>query len=310
MSLETECGKLLDKLRARPTVRAGSLITTVFGDSIAPRGGTLWLGSLITIMKNFGISERLVRTSVFRLANDGWLESEHVGRRAYYRLSNDGRERFRAATHRIYSVPTEGWDGYWCLTMLFNLESKLRGDARRELGWLGFGAISSNVMAHPAPDKDDLEATLKRLGIAGDVVIMTGHTINSDDAMRRLTHASWNLGDIEMRYKSFIDVFRPILASTERESRIDAKTAFIMRTLLIQEYRRILLRDPKLPRELLPPDWHGIEAYRLCRDLYRHLCNPADVYLTSVIETRNGELPPPGAEYMARFGGLQKKVAT
>ncbi|NNC76318.1 MAG: phenylacetic acid degradation operon negative regulatory protein PaaX [Woeseiaceae bacterium] len=310
MSLETECSKLLDELRARPTVRAGSLITTVFGDSIAPRGGTLWLGSLISIMKDFGISERLVRTSVYRLANDNWLESEQVGRRAYYRLTADGRERFRAATHRIYSMPTEGWDGYWCMLMLFNLQSKPRELARRELGWLGFGSLSSNVMAHPAPDKDDLDATLNRLGIAGDVVVMAGHTINSDDAMRRLTHASWNLGDLEARYRNFINRFEPIFDSTAQQSAIDSKSAFIMRTMLIQEYRKILLRDPKLPRELLPPDWHGIEAYRLCRDLYRCLCNPADVYLTSVIETLDGELPPPGAEYMARFGGLQMRTQT
>ena len=67
MSVQTACQTLVDEFRSRPTLRAGSLITTVFGDAIAPRGGTVWLGSLIRALDGFGINERLVRTSVFRL---------------------------------------------------------------------------------------------------------------------------------------------------------------------------------------------------------------------------------------------------
>ena len=54
-------------------LRGGSLIITVFGDAILPRGGSIWLGSLIKLVQPLGLSERLVRTSVFRLAQDGWL---------------------------------------------------------------------------------------------------------------------------------------------------------------------------------------------------------------------------------------------
>jgi phenylacetic acid degradation operon negative regulatory protein len=46
---------------------ARSLLVTVFGDSVAPHGGRAWLGSLIGLLAPFGISERLVRTSVYRL---------------------------------------------------------------------------------------------------------------------------------------------------------------------------------------------------------------------------------------------------
>ena len=78
MSIQSATRKLIEEFRSRPTLRAGSLITTVFGDAIAPRGGSVWLGSLIGIMADFGISERLVRTSVFRLAEDGWLEATPI----------------------------------------------------------------------------------------------------------------------------------------------------------------------------------------------------------------------------------------
>ncbi len=118
MSLESKVRSLIAEFQSRPSLRAGSLITTVFGDSIAPRGGVVWLGSLIQAMSEFGISERLVRTSVFRLAKDGWLHSNQIGRRSYYSLTAEGRERFEQATHRIYGEPAAHWDGKWCLLLL------------------------------------------------------------------------------------------------------------------------------------------------------------------------------------------------
>lgn len=310
MPVDAACETLLDDFRARPTIRAGSLITTVFGDAIAPRGGSLWLGSLIRVMADFGISERLVRTSVYRLASDGWLESKQVGRRAYYSLTDAGRERFRAATHRIYRPASANWDGNWTLLLLNNLKLNLRDTVRRELGWLGFGAIGTNLLAHPSPDADDFEATMQRLQISADAVVMMGHTIHSDDAMRRLAHASWRLDDIDARYRAFVERFESVRQSALRDASFPPKTAFLVRTLLIQEYRRVLLRDPKLPREMLPDNWHGNVAYRLCRDLYRLTYEAADEYLTSTIETRDGELPPPGDDYRVRFGGLSAASAT
>src|SRR5213080_3968262 len=56
----------LQQLMSSDPLRAKSLVTTVFGDSIAPHGGAVWLGSLIELLAPFGISDRLVRTSVFR----------------------------------------------------------------------------------------------------------------------------------------------------------------------------------------------------------------------------------------------------
>ena len=63
MSVRSATESLIEEFRSRPTLRAGSLITTVFGDAIAPRGGSVWIGSLIDVMAGFGIkSSEQVRT--------------------------------------------------------------------------------------------------------------------------------------------------------------------------------------------------------------------------------------------------------
>ncbi len=304
MSAEAASRKLVDEFRSRPTLRAGSLITTVFGDAIAPRGGTVWLGSLIKVMAHFGVSERLVRTSVFRLARDGWLESTQLGRRSYYSLTEQGRERFEQATNRIYGTPTTHWDGEWCLLLLSSLETDARETVRKECGWLGFGSMSANVMAHPSPDLAELDVTIKRLGVTDGLVVMRGHTVRGEAAMRELTRNCWRLDEIDARYRAFTETFRPVMKALSGKSKLSEKSAFIVRTLLIQEYRKVLLRDPKLPTELLPANWHGAAAYQLCRNLYRIVHAAADCYLDETLETADGPLPPPATSFAKRFGGL------
>ena len=287
-------------------MRAGSLIITVFGDAIAPRGGVVWIGSLIRVLSEFGVSERLVRTSVFRLTRDDWLDVNPVGRRSYYSLTKGGVRRFEQATQRIYGEPRQNWSGDWCLVLLADLDAEQKESVRKELGWLGFGAISTNVLAHPSPAMSELEQTLKQMGIERDLVVMQGRTLgkNQDDAMRALVHKSWNLDEIDRCYEDFITRFRPVFKAVEKSRNCDPRTAFQIRTLMIQEYRRILLRDPLLPAEMLPTGWHGTAAYQLCRNLYRLIYSQADDFMSSEFETADGPLPPPAPEFLRRFGGL------
>jgi phenylacetic acid degradation operon negative regulatory protein len=305
VTIESASRKLIAEFSARRTLRTGSLITTVFGDAIAPRGGSVWLGSLIEVMSDFGISERLVRTSVFRLAQDGWLQSTQIGRRSYYGLSDEGSERFEQATHKIYGEPARVWDEHWCLVLLTDQDAATRDSIRKELGWLGFGALSTSVLAHPSPDMQDLDTTLRRLRVAEELLVMRGQTIRNEPGLRKLVQASWNLADIEKRYAGFVKRFRPLIAAYGKNAEVEPKAAFLVRTLLIQEYRKVLLRDPQLPAELLPSSWHGAAAYQLCRNLYRAVYSQADRYLTASMETADGPLPPPNPNFMSRFGGLE-----
>lgn len=265
----------------------------------------MWLGSLIEVMSNFGVSERLVRTSVFRLVQDGWLQSTQVGRRSYYSLSDEGRERFERATHKIYGEPMTDWDGQWCMVMLADLAAERREVVRKELGWLGFGALATGVLAHPAPEMSEVDTLMQRLDVADELIIMSGLTIRNDSGMRRRAQSSWNLADIDERYESFVKRFRPLIAAYSKNSEVAPQAAFVVRTLLIQEYRKVLLRDPQLPAELLPARWHGSAAYQLCRNLYQAVYRQADRYLTATMETADGPLPPVNKVFMSRFGGLE-----
>src|SRR5215813_10874850 len=129
---------LLRHFRTQRPLRGGSLLITIFGDAIAPRGGAVTLGSLIELAAPFGLTERLVRTSVARLAQDDWLVARRDGRRSEYRLTPGGQQRFAEATQRIYSKGRDSWDGQWSLLVLpANGGKRQRPEKLREaLRWL------------------------------------------------------------------------------------------------------------------------------------------------------------------------------
>src|SRR3954469_7940914 len=77
--------------------RSKSLVMTLFGDAIAPHGGAIWLGSLIELAAPFGVNDRLLRTSVYRLAREGWVKAKPDGRRSAYTILPQALPRFERA---------------------------------------------------------------------------------------------------------------------------------------------------------------------------------------------------------------------
>ncbi len=289
--------------RQRP-VRSGSLLITLLGDAISPRGGVITLGSLIGLAQPFGIPERLVRTSVGRLAQEGWLTARREGRQSEYFLTEHGKNRFAEATERIYSAGPQTWDGAWTLLLLPAGPQAAR--IREEMQWLGFGQISPGVLAHPSRSVADTRSQLAELQMEKGAVVMQAASGGADDD-RTLLEAGWDLGELARSYQRFVKSFTPVTELINAPEHCPPETAFVIRTLLIHEYRKIHLRDPLLPHSLLPQNWIGASAYELCRDLYRRVFPVAEQHITVTAETLAGTLAAASRETWRRFGGLDSR---
>jgi phenylacetic acid degradation operon negative regulatory protein len=121
----------------------------------------------------------------------------------------------------------------------------------------------------------------------------------------RLVKMGWDLPALGKRYARFIQRFERTLAFARSEA-VEPEAAFILRTLLIHEYRRLHLRDPLLPQRLLPCDWAGTRAAELCRALYTRLFAGSEAYLSEKASLVKAPLPPAGASVFQRFGGLDR----
>lgn len=297
---------LVSRFRRQRPVRAGSLLITILGDAIVPRGGVIALASLIELARPFGLTERLVRTSIGRLANENWVVAQRSGRSSYYRLTDAGAARFAEATQRIYAAPSDAWNGEWTLVVIPRAPRARRDRLREELRWLGFGELMPGVFAHPTHQLSPISERLAALGDSGGLIVMQ-RAIAARDSGSQLASLGWDFGDLARRYRRFIAMFDPMNEPAADGASVDGETAFILRTLLLHEYRKIHLRDPLLPSRLLPQGWIGADAHELCRTLYAKVFTPSERHLTSTVQTLEGALPPPGKDVFARFGGLPRK---
>jgi phenylacetic acid degradation operon negative regulatory protein len=295
--------RLRGRFRRQRPLRSGSLLMTILGDAIAPRGGRVTLGSLILLAEPLGLPERLVRTSVARLAQDGWLAARRSGRTSEYALTETGRRRFAAATRRIYAAGPRTWDRRWTLIMLAPLNiaaGQHRERLREELRWLGFGQFAPDVFGHPSLGGAPVRSRLAEAGIENHLTQLEAKSKHGRDD-RRLVRLGWDLAELARAYRRFVAAFAPLSAALRAGGAPAPQVAFVARTLLIHEYRRIHLRDPALPDALLPRDWVGTAAYELCRELYRALYPAAERHLTLNARRLTGALPPASRAARARF---------
>jgi phenylacetic acid degradation operon negative regulatory protein len=287
MALSPPITTLLKQFHARKPARIWSLIVTFYGDAIVPRGGSLWIGSLIEIMALFRIDAGHVRTAVSRLSSDGWLASTKRGRASFYRLTKSGEAEFLQATQRIYSgVP------------------------------LRQGEMSVAVIGPAADDPARIRAILKSAGyVAVSPVIHVGFvdlptalaardgvfimTPRADDR-RAFAAAAFRLDEVTQAYGDFVALFSPLAEALERKT-LDDEQALVARTLLIHVFRRVVLRDPGLPADLLPADWQGDAARALAARVYAQVVGPSERFLDRKAQSEDGRLPAPSPAFHSRF---------
>ncbi|OOS84834.1 phenylacetic acid degradation operon negative regulatory protein PaaX [Acinetobacter baumannii] len=301
--------QIIDSVVKNETLSGTSLISTIFGDSVLHRGGNISLASLIQLLELFGFNDRAVRTSVFRLVKNDWLCSDKIGRTSFYRITDSSRSTYLQAEQRIYNGQMKEWDHYWDLILMSSLDTENKALLKKELEWLGFANISTNLMAYPGCNRIELQRLLVDLNMSEQVVVFKAETLqlfnNSVDTIGRMLRTNWPIDELRQRYLQFLDIFREIgVLLMQENEQLEPVQAFQIRTLLIHYYRRILLKDPALPLELLPTDWPAISARTLSMNIYKKVFEPADEYFLSVAATAEGPMPNATAHYWRRFGGL------
>lgn len=247
---------LIDELLQANPIKAAAFIVTLYGDIVEPRGGVLWIGSIIESCSAVGISENLVRTAVSRLMAAGQLQGERVGRRSFYRLTPAARAEFSYAAKVLYDhQDTEQW-------RLVYLEGSEADATMRALKRLGYAAINTRM----AIGSDDVP-------LPAEVLVWQANVLQGHEAMRDFVAEHWDLATYAAAYQGFISSFQPVAVLLEQ---LDPAMALTLRLLMVHEYRHIALRAPHFPAGVLPESWEGHEARQLFAHLYLALSHSAD----------------------------------
>jgi phenylacetic acid degradation operon negative regulatory protein len=261
----------------RPVTRPNSFIFTVFGDFVHRYGDAIWVGSLVRLMAEFGISEQAVRAALSRMSRQGWLESARSGSRSYYSVTEIGKRRVDEISKRIYLPPHDTWDGKWRIVSYTIPESKreLRDRLRKDLTVLGLGSLSASLWISPRDVIGAVRDAIAALKLEERVdIFVADYQGPLGDA--ELTRNCWDLEAIARAYQEFI-------ARYSRQNAAPTDThAFVTRIWLVHDFRKFAYLDPGLPPGLLPPNWPGTQAGMLFRKYYETLRPGAVRFFESV----------------------------
>ncbi len=275
---DTPALRLADALhKVGGPLRASSLIVTVFGDIVAPRGGSLWLGTLQEILQPLGIDDGNVRTALSRLVADGWLERARIGRNSFFTLTPAAASATRDAAARIYGAPpvpaVAGWtlgfprDGQSLAALRPRPEPVTAGSLAGAIVWAGQGvrpqALADALLFIDVPSQ----------GAARDAAI---------------ARQGWPLEPVASQYRRLIEAFGPTGGIAPSVAGAEAAS---LRVLIVHELRRAALRDPWLPEAALGADWPGRQAREICRSHWRLLLQPSEAWLDKRGQGSSGALP-------------------
>jgi phenylacetic acid degradation operon negative regulatory protein len=268
--------------------RPQDLVFTLFGEYLLHQKKPIWVGSLISLLRPFRLSEGAVRTVLSRMTRKGWLKTRRRGRNSFYALAPRGHRLLEEGRDRIFRPTWEdAWDGQWYLVTYSIPEEmrRLRDRLRVRLAWLGFGSMGNGVWISPHRVEDRVLAMAAEMQIEDKLLFFRAEQLGYSDH-QDLVRRSWDLDALACRYRTFLERWRPVYdryrANADIIATHDAR-CFVDRFNLIHEFRRFPLDDPFLPHALLPDSWPGQEAATLFSDLHDLLASPADRYVEGVL---------------------------
>ena len=271
------------------TYHPQQVVLTLYGDYILHLGGEIGIDTLIRLLANFDLSQQAVRSAISRMSRKGLIKMRRVGRRSYYSLTNKGRTLLTEGATRIFKRKTNKWDGTWSI-VTYSIPEKTRETRdifRRELGWLGYGALSDATWISPYDMIREVSELAERLSIEDCVQIFSARQVGSANP-KDIMNWCWDLDKIHEKYNDFVDKYQRKLKDHRKRLQagevIEPGECFVERFHLIHEYRRLPFYDPDLPLELLPRNWLRPQAANIFGEYHDLLANKANEYFDSAFQ--------------------------
>jgi phenylacetic acid degradation operon negative regulatory protein len=253
---------------------------TVYGLYSRDAGGWMSVASLVSLLRDLGIDEPAVRSSISRLKRRGILLARKKGGAAGYELSAGAQAILREGDYRIFRRDRARLADGWLLAVFSvpEAERQQRHVLRSQLSRLGFGTAAPGVWIAPAYLHEATADMLGRLGLSGYADLFHAEHLAFGDLAAKVGQW-WDLARTERLASDFVTAYEPVLrgwAGCRALSR--PREAFADYVRVLTDWRRLRYLDPGLPAELLPPGWAGATAAEIFFTLRSRLARAAAVH--------------------------------
>jgi phenylacetic acid degradation operon negative regulatory protein len=279
-----------------PRTQSGSppqhLLVTLLADYCLRRAARLPSAALVTLAGDFGVTAMSARAALSRLARRGVVDLARQGRRTFYALGPDAAEVLLRGSRRLvaFAGDAESWDGHWTVVAFSMPED--RRDARHllrsRLRWQGFAPLYDGTWVSPQADPAEAVETVEALDVPAVTVLRAVEVVPAGPGFRPPLHA-WDLDEIARAYQGFLDHWTPVVDRLRRAD-VTSGEALVVRTRIMDTYRRFPGLDPQLPVRLMPPGWPRDRALALFTEAYDWLGPLAEARVRQLVAEHDPEL--------------------
>lgn len=216
---------------------------------------------------------------VWRSLKTGYIEKVVKDGEVYLHLTHYGKKRV-SRDFPLIKFQNVKWDGIWRIAIfdIAELNRNTRDRLREKLKELGFGMFQQSVYLSPHNLAKDLAEFIETLGLSEFVYVFEiPRTQISVGDSKALANKVWKLDELNEKYIGLIEKIENshLIASHGRGKQLNALVDIsrqesrqeseqnsgqnLGREELIksirEEYLNLILRDPFLPKDLLPSNW-------------------------------------------------------
>ena len=169
-----------------------------------------------------------------------------------FRLTSVGRKKL-VRDFPLITLQNKRWDEKWRI-LIFDIPEKIRWKRdifREKLKSLGFGMVQQSVWISPHPFEDDIREFLD----AQNLELYTYLFISEADFVGDIEEFVENVWKIEELNEKYWQLTKDFSGNSKKRSDFS------------EVYFNLLLKDPFLPRELLPDPWYADEARLLIKNM-------------------------------------------
>lgn len=243
---------------------------------LVSRFSQIAIKDLVTIYKERDYSAQYIRNCFSKLKQEGYIES---AARSSYTITESGRYLLASVNAKPLKY-SQTWDGQWHLVLVELPESqrKIRDALRTSLLNLGFGRLYQSVFISPWNYEEEVNRLIAKYQIADRVSIFRGNLLTPIITPQQ-AETIWQLSQLKTLYLEkavwYHHTFLPRMKDLAPEK--DGLKWLVEYLHLGEELSNLCLKDPMLPKELLPSDWSG---KRLLTEIAERFWDMSQKYLS------------------------------
>lgn len=194
--------------------------------------------------------------SVSKMIKTGYIEKVIKDDQPYLRLHSSGKKRL-VRNFPILRFQRKKWDGLWTIVIfdIAEISRSQRSFLRRKLLEVGFGMYQRSVYISPFNWVEDLREFIRHYNLKEVRIFRAREVLIANPKEQALR--IWPLKKLEKQYRKMLLRIKEISQMKEGEEKKRASRE------IKSSYFDLLISDPFLPKELLPPGWPAEKVRRL-----------------------------------------------